>query len=159
MTEPGETSVGSLRPPTTTEGTQPPEERGGEVERTAKTGPTASTRRTATVALPFVEATFRMPRQIRVPHVGMPHVRIQVSRQELGHAGHAVKTWLPDRDRLLLYTGLGGMAALGAISWPVAGAVAAGTVVATRVARKQRMREPSARIRQERASGGTDEHG
>jgi len=50
---------------------------------------------------------------------------------------------LPDRDQLALYGGLGAAAVIGMIDWPVAAAVAAGTLVARRARRSSGSRAKS----------------
>jgi hypothetical protein len=64
-----------------------------------------------------------------LPHVSAPHLP---SRREVVDLGHGVSGFLPPRDQLALYGGLGAAAALGVLDWPVAIAVGAGTAVARR---------------------------
>jgi hypothetical protein len=80
-------------------------------------------RHTTRVNLPGVSAEFRIP-QLRMPRVPTP-------RQVVRAAGSATN-YLPSRDRLLLYGGLGTAAVIGVIEWPVAIAVGAGVAVAQR---------------------------
>ncbi|GGK68876.1 hypothetical protein Sme01_14210 [Sphaerisporangium melleum] len=72
-----------------------------------------------------------MPRMPRMP--GMARMSPQ-REQEMGRAMETAKTFLPPPDRLLYYGGLGALAALGMIEWPIAVAVGIGTVIATRAA-------------------------
>lgn len=80
-------------------------------------------RRTARVNLPLVSAEFRAP-QLRMPTVPTPRGMVRA-------AGSATN-YLPSRDKLLLYGGLGTAAVIGVIEWPVAIAVGAGVAVAQR---------------------------
>jgi hypothetical protein len=116
---------------------------------TTATSTTTQARRTATVNLPLVTAEFRAPRmphvprprmsvphvpRASVPHPSMPHVSAPrlPSRREIVDLGHGVSGFLPPRDQLALYGGLGAAAALGVLDWPVAIAVGAATAVARR---------------------------
>ncbi|MFC4534312.1 hypothetical protein [Sphaerisporangium dianthi] len=75
-----------------------------------------------------------MPKMPRMP--GMS--RQSTPRgQEMNMAMETARTFLPPPDRLLYYGGLGLLAALGMIEWPIAVVVGAGTIVAAR-ASKQR---------------------
>lgn len=111
-------------------------------------------RRTATINLPLVTAQFRAPQLSRIraahvprPRVSMPHLpqpRVSMphlphpsmpqlpSRREVIDLGHGMSGFLPPRDQLVLYGGLGAAATLGLLDWPVALAVGAGTAVARR---------------------------
>lgn len=101
----------------------------------AKPGP-----RTATVNLPFVTAQFRAPQlhapSLPVPRPPVPSVHLPSlpvpGRRELSDATRVAGSWMPPRDQMALYTGLGVGAVVGLIDWPVAFAVAAGTAVAKR---------------------------
>ncbi|HEY0486701.1 MAG TPA: hypothetical protein VGD72_10675 [Mycobacteriales bacterium] len=86
-------------------------------------GATAGARRTRTVHLPYVTAIVEIPRmgRPRLPHVG---------RREVAEAAGAATSFLPPPRRLLFYGGLGALAALEVIDWPVAAVVAAGTYIA-----------------------------
>jgi hypothetical protein len=114
----------------------------------AKSASSRTKPRTATVALPFVTAEFRapevhLPRSVptpsleSVPLVGRlprPHVPEAAKRQVMGVA-HVVGPQLPERSQLTFFAGLGVVAAAGLIEWPVAAAVAVGTVVARKAGR------------------------
>jgi hypothetical protein len=50
-------------------------------------------------------------------------------------AGQMVRASLPPPERLAYYSGLGALAALGILDWPVAGAIGTGVWVATRTRR------------------------
>lgn len=91
----------------------------------------AAPARTATVNLPFVTAEFRVP-DIHLPK---PHVP---SRGEVSGAMNVAKSSLPKPERLAFYTGLGVLAVVGAIEWPVAAAIGVGTVIAQRAVRARR---------------------
>jgi len=104
--------------------------------------------RTATVNLPFVSAEFRVPEvslpRVSLPRVGVPHVsvpRVNVprpSRQEVTQLAAVGVSYLPSPERLVYYAGLGALAVVGMIEWPVAVAIGAGTVVAQRAGRQHR---------------------
>lgn len=95
---------------------------------------TAAQPRTATVTLPFVTAEFRMP-QFRLP---------TVSRREVTDAAGAVASAAPPPEQLAYYGGLGLLAVLELIDWPVAVAVGAGTVIAQRARRQGQHSQPEA---------------
>lgn len=67
-------------------------------------------------------------RHVPVPKVGTPHL----SGVHIPQA----RVTLPSREKLVWFGGLAGLAALGVVSWPVAGVVAAGTYAAERFARE-----------------------
>jgi hypothetical protein len=79
-------------------------------------------------------------RRVHIPQLG--HVRVPQVRLPIPDA---VRSRVPDpaNNRLLLYGGLAGLAAVGAIGWPVAGAVAAGSYIAEHRA-KTKIHEESA---------------
>jgi hypothetical protein len=76
-------------------------------------------RHTAHVNLPLMSAEFRAP---QLPKPG-----------QLVQAAGAATSFLPPRDRLLYYGGLGTAAVLGVIEWPVAIAIGAGVAIAHRL--------------------------
>jgi hypothetical protein len=84
-----------------------------------------SQRRTATVTLPFVTAEFRKP-ELRAPRLP--------GRRDMETAAQVTQSFLPPPQRLVYYAGLGALAALEVVEWPVAVAIAAGTAVASRTA-------------------------
>lgn len=65
---------------------------------------------------------------------------------------------MPDKKHLVLLGGLAGMAAFGAISWPIAGVVAAATYVAERGAQDAARRE-LAEKKSDRTGRGTAKEG
>jgi hypothetical protein len=73
--------------------------------------------RTATLRLPFAALSVSVPRRIT---------------DEAARAGQVVTANAPSPDRLAFYAGLGLLAALEVLEWPVAATVAAGTYVASR---------------------------
>lgn len=88
------------------------------------------------ITLPIVNTRIAMPRQLprlAMPQVSMPRIPLleRVPRPPLPPASS-----LP--GRLIWVGGLGAVAALGVIEWPVAAAVAAGTWVAEQRAKEQR---------------------
>jgi hypothetical protein len=101
-------------------------------------------RRDRTLNLPFVTATFHVP-DVRLPRPPMPRVPVpsvpRVGRAEATHAAKVAAGYLPAPERLAYYAGLGVLGVAGLIEWPVAAAIAAGTVVAQRGRREQRHEE------------------
>lgn len=84
--------------------------------------------------LPFLRIQLRAP-EMHMPHVGMPHI----SGRDVGHAVDMARTFLPPPERIMYYGGLGALAALGILEWPVAAAIGAGTMIAQRAkSREQR---------------------
>ncbi|WP_182902218.1 hypothetical protein [Microbispora sp. H10830] len=84
--------------------------------------------------LPFLRLQLRAP-EMHLPHVGMPHI----SGRDVGHAMDVARTFLPPPERIMYYGGLGALAALGILEWPVAAAIGAGTMIAQRArGREQR---------------------
>lgn len=84
--------------------------------------------------LPFLRIQLRAP-EMHMPHVGMPHI----SGRDVGHAMDVARTFLPPPERIMYYGGLGALAALGILEWPVAAAIGAGTMIAQRAkSREQR---------------------
>ena len=105
--------------------------------------------RTATVNLPFVTAQFRAP-DVHLPNVPHPSLasvplvgRLPLPRvpeaagRQMADAARVVGSVLPEREQVAFFAGLGAVAAFGVIDWPVAGAVAAGTVIAKRARRSE----------------------
>jgi hypothetical protein len=76
-----------------------------------------------TLRLPLVTAIVQVPRRPQLPHVG---------RRDVAEAAGAARSLLPPPEQLLFYGGLGALAALEIIEWPIVAAVAAGTWVAQR---------------------------
>jgi hypothetical protein len=118
-TEPAETSV--LTAPT------------AEVERAVdvaardadgQTAPAARTPLTLTIRLPFLTATLTGPgAATAVPATGVPAAAAPAPAPAPGGAGGTL-------EKLAFYGGVAAMGAFGALEWPVAAAVAAGTWVA-----------------------------
>lgn len=73
-----------------------------------------------TVNLPGVTAEFHRPDHY-VP-----------TRDDLAGAADTVRGYLPSRTMMAFYGGLGALAALSAIEWPVAAAIGVGAAVAQR---------------------------
>jgi hypothetical protein len=96
--------------------------------------------------------------------VPMPHVRIPVVHVEMPGMGSVVAQtrWIaqtavsamPQPRRLLYYGGLGALAALGLVEWPVAAAVAAGVWVATHTGRRGEPQGPSGPVPGEASQAG-----
>jgi hypothetical protein len=78
--------------------------------------------RTATVNLPFVTAQFHAP-DLHLPKPRQP---------EMGAALQRARNFLPSPQQALYYGGLGLMAALELVEWPVAAAIGVGTALARR---------------------------
>jgi hypothetical protein len=74
------------------------------------------------------------PVQVSAPHIDMSGPRAAVTNAAHGVADAAgtVRGRLPDRNHLLYYGGLGALAAIGVMSWPIAAAIGAGVWVAGR---------------------------
>ncbi|MGI5158275.1 hypothetical protein [Microbispora sp. CA-102843] len=84
--------------------------------------------------LPFLRLQLRAP-EMHLPHVDMPHI----SGRDVGHAMDVARTFLPPPERIMYYGGLGALAVLGILEWPVAAAIGAGTLIAQRArSREQR---------------------
>ncbi|MBB5159650.1 hypothetical protein [Saccharopolyspora phatthalungensis] len=73
-----------------------------------------------TVNLPGVTAEFHRPDHY-VP-----------TRDDLAGVAETVRGYLPSRQMMLFYGGLGALAALSVIEWPVAAAIGAGVALAQR---------------------------
>jgi hypothetical protein len=104
-----------------------------------------------------------MPSMPRIPGITRMPRMISNRGQEMNRAVETVKTFLPPAERIAYYSGLGLLAALGLVEWPVAVAIGAGTVLATRAGAQQAQRAqqiqqaqpaaaPSARPRASRAA-------
>ncbi|WP_223839225.1 hypothetical protein [Saccharopolyspora pogona] len=76
--------------------------------------------RTATVKLPFGMGEFRRP-EVHIP-----------GQENVAGVVNTVRENLPAPLQLAFYGGLGALAALSVIEWPVAAAIGVGTVVAQR---------------------------
>ncbi|GAA2426472.1 hypothetical protein GCM10010191_43750 [Actinomadura vinacea] len=134
-------------------GTRTAQRRGAQNRRTGTTrkaaakeeGTAQKSRRTATVPVPVV-----------TPHVTVHRVhlpappRLPVSGREVADVGKAVTAYLPPRDRMVYYAGLGALAAFGVVDWPVALAIGVGVGIARRAGRARDQR-PWATGEQERA--------
>ncbi|WP_425570075.1 hypothetical protein, partial [Planotetraspora phitsanulokensis] len=83
--------------------------------------------------LPFMSIQVRQP-EMRMPHMDMPHI----SKREVGQAVDIARTFLPPPERIVYYGGLGALAVLGLIEWPVAAAIGAGTIIAQRTKMQER---------------------
>jgi hypothetical protein len=73
------------------------------------------------------------PPDLHLPHVGLP----RVNRRDVGHAADVARTFLPPPERIVYYGGLGALAAVGLIEWPVAAAIGAGTMIVQRSRARQ----------------------
>ncbi|GAA3114069.1 hypothetical protein GCM10010466_01480 [Planomonospora alba] len=73
--------------------------------------------RPLTLTLPMITLQFRPP---------------QVTGREIGQVLGIARSFLPPRERLAYYGGLGALAAFGLLEWPVAAAIGVGTVIAQR---------------------------
>ncbi|GAB3132189.1 hypothetical protein [Microbispora hainanensis] len=115
--------------PTTTRPTTTPAPRAGKSMETKE-----EHRPQLDLNLPFMRIQFRPP-EMHLPHVGMPHI----SGRDVGQAMDVARTFLPPPERIMYYGGLGALAALGILEWPVAAAIGAGTMIAQRArGREQR---------------------
>lgn len=86
------------------------------------------------------------------PHIPIPYVTPGDMFSDLRTATSAAASMLPSPRKLALYGILGGMAAAGAMAWPVAVAVGAATEVITREQAAQQRAEHE-RIERTRAEG------
>ncbi len=82
-------------------------------------------------------------------HIHRPHLHLpRMTTAPAERAVRAARSALPAPSRLVYYGGLGAMAALGAIEWPVAIAIGVGTAIGQRVRRDgkraRRTGEPTA---------------
>ncbi|WP_156046196.1 hypothetical protein [Herbidospora cretacea] len=65
--------------------------------------------------------------QVHQPHMHLPHLR----KEEAGHAmRRAAKS--TSAQQVVYYGGLGALAAVGVIEWPIAAAIGVGTLIAAR---------------------------
>lgn len=94
----------------------------GDRKQAATSSGRQSGSRTATVDLPFVTATFRMP-EMTLPQVRMPN------RQDVDDAVQTAQPYLPSPRQAAYYGGLAALATIQLIEWPVALAIGAGTAV------------------------------
>jgi len=79
-------------------------------------------------------AAVPVPVGVRVP---VPRLRPGDTARQAVHAAQVVRGYLPPPERLVYYGGLGVMAAVGVVEWPVAAALGAGLWLANR--RSQRL--------------------
>ena len=79
-------------------------------------------------------ASVPVPVGVRIP---VPRVNPGSTAKQAAHAAQVVRGYLPSPERLLYYGGLGVMAAVGVVEWPVAAALGAGLWLASR--RSQRL--------------------
>lgn len=98
------------------------DERAGGKQSGAAAGRGSGGPRTATVDLPFVTATFRMP------EVSLPRVRVP-SQQDVKSAAKAVQPYLPSGQQAAYFAGLAALATLEMIEWPVAVAIGVGSAL------------------------------
>ncbi|GAA4191665.1 hypothetical protein AB0C10_36010 [Microbispora amethystogenes] len=98
--------------------------------------------------LPFMSLQLRAP-EMHLPHVGLPHI----SGREVGHAMDVARTFLPPPERIMYYGGLGALAVLGILEWPVAAAIGAGTMIAQRARSREQRWSPLGGPQQKGARG------
>ncbi|WP_327045693.1 hypothetical protein OG320_29070 [Microbispora sp. NBC_01189] len=98
--------------------------------------------------LPFMSLQLRAP-EMHLPHVGLPHI----SGREVGHAMDVARTFLPPPERIMYYGGLGALAVLGILEWPVAAAIGAGTMIAQRARSREQRWSPLGGQQQKGARG------
>jgi hypothetical protein len=68
---------------------------------------------------------------LKVPVVHMPKPNVQSTIANARWTGRTIMSAIPQPKRLLYYGGVGALAAVGVLEWPVALAAAAGVWVAT----------------------------
>ncbi|WP_214416494.1 hypothetical protein [Sphaerisporangium fuscum] len=81
---------------------------------------------------PVVSFHVHRPHMPRMPRMERMKDTAANRGQEMNRAMETARTFLPPPDRLLYYGGLGLLAAIGLLEWPVAAAIGAGTMVAAR---------------------------
>jgi hypothetical protein len=69
---------------------------------------------------------------VRVPVLRAHIPGSDMAKQQTKWAAQAMRSYLPPVERILYYGGVGTMAVVGALEWPVAVAAGAGVWVATR---------------------------
>lgn len=79
----------------------------------------------ANVQLPLVTAQFHRP-DLHLP-----------GRDDVASAAMSVREYLPPREQMVYYGGLGLLAAFSVIEWPVAAAIGVGTAVTLRMTRER----------------------
>ena len=126
-------AVAQSRPSRASSGPAATAEREPEERKAAERHDHDGERRGLTLNLPMLSIQVHPPR---------PHLP-RVSRQELGHAVDIARSFLPPRERLAYYGGLGALAAFGVIEWPVAAAIGAGTIIAQRARGKNGADRPA----------------
>lgn len=70
--------------------------------------------------------------QVHRPHMHVPHMDTSWA----GRAMEMGRSALPPPERLVYYGGLGALAIIGAIEWPIAAAIGVGTAIASRAVGK-----------------------
>ncbi|GAA1008199.1 hypothetical protein GCM10009556_021800 [Acrocarpospora pleiomorpha] len=79
--------------------------------------------------------------QVHRPHMHVPHM-------DTSWAARAMRTTrsaMPPPEQLVYYGGLGVLAVLGAVEWPIAAAIGVGTMIASRAAGGAKMAKPAAK--------------
>ncbi|MEV4510020.1 hypothetical protein AB0K00_13780 [Dactylosporangium sp. NPDC049525] len=103
---------------------------------------------TSTVARPEAESELVTWQDVPMPHVKVPvvHVAGPAARSVLTNVTWTTRTLVsavPEPRRLLYYGGVGALAVLGVLEWPVAVAAAAGVWVATHTGRRAESQAPA----------------
>ncbi|GAA0408317.1 hypothetical protein Acor_71920 [Acrocarpospora corrugata] len=91
-----------------------------------------------------------MSLQVHRPHMQLPHP----GKAEAQQAMRTAKSMMPTSERIVYYGGLGALAVLGVIEWPIAAAIGIGTMVAShaRAAVKTTKPTPAADAKPARAA-------
>lgn len=119
------------RPGATTETGSPRPSVQTRPRRSPEGAPTQAT--TVTVPVPAIAV-----RRVRVPLPkvaslpALPGAVATSATRATGELPSSIRRHLPPRDRMLYYAGLGALAALEVVSWPVAAAIGGGVWVASR---------------------------
>jgi hypothetical protein len=95
--------------------------------------------RWTTIPLPIIHTWLAVP-SIQMAALRSPSSGLNAMAAQTRWAAQAARANLPPADRLLYYGGVGAMALLGVLEWPVAVVAAAGLWIASRAAERQRGR-------------------
>ncbi|GES09005.1 hypothetical protein [Acrocarpospora macrocephala] len=79
--------------------------------------------------------------QVHRPHMHVPHMDTSWAERMM-RTGRAA---IPPPEQLVYYGGLGVLAVLGAVEWPIAAAIGVGTMIASRAAGGAKMAKPMAK--------------
>ena len=109
----------------------------------AKPTPDGGVVRWTAVPVPLVHTRIAVP-SIRMPALGSHFPGLNAVVAQARWAAQAARATLPPADRMLYYGGVGAMAVVGVLEWPVAVVAGAGLWIAGRAAERQRARSAPA---------------